>query len=316
MDSFKIESFQSADAMRKPLSEIDFGLSNDRWIEHDSHIFGTLYYRGIFKWIQFVEAVLPSEEHLNFERLHLAPLEGCRIYTQMNTGDWRWDTQNQLPAGATVVHVIFASPMTHLTDVPADQHGCLLYRTIVDIRWDICRTPKMSSWMLVGLIPCPQKDANIIDEACDSAVGTSLSQLKHLDITGPSLKWECADGFQRWWYPLLAACVVDYPLQGMVAQVSYGSYLMREIPKGVRMGHSIFRPLDYSRDQDIYLELLEDNNIDSLHTLGAHPNRNQFWWYPLCNVCRLWQPDELHQLRQGLDKDLLHQLLRNLKRDR
>jgi hypothetical protein len=88
---------------------------------------------------------------------------------------------------------------------------------------------------------------------------------------------------------------------------------MCEIPKGAPMGHSSFRPLDNSRDQHIYSELLEDNNIDALHTLGVHPIRNQFWQYPLCNVYRLWQPDELHQLLLGLVKDLLHWLLKYLK---
>jgi hypothetical protein len=61
------------------------------------------------------------------------------------------------------------------------------------------------------------------------------------------------------------------------------------------------------------LEQLEDNNIDTLHTVGVHPIRNQFWQNPLCNAYRLWQPDELHQLLLGLINDLLHWLLKYLK---
>jgi len=60
------------------------------------------------------------------------------------------------------------------------------------------------------------------------------------------------------------------------------------------------------------LELLDETDIDVLHTPGVHPIRNQFWQYPLCNVYRLWQPDELHQLLLGLVKDLLHWLLKYL----
>ena len=59
--------------------------------------------------------------------------------------------------------------------------------------------------------------------------------------------------------------------------------------------------------------LLEENHIDALHTLGVHPIRNQFLEYTLCNVHRLWQPDELHQLLLGIVKDLLHWLLKYLK---
>jgi hypothetical protein len=61
------------------------------------------------------------------------------------------------------------------------------------------------------------------------------------------------------------------------------------------------------------LELLDETNIDVLHTFGIHPIRNQFWQYPLCNVYRLLQPDELHQLLLGLVKDLLHWLLKYQK---
>jgi hypothetical protein len=61
------------------------------------------------------------------------------------------------------------------------------------------------------------------------------------------------------------------------------------------------------------LELLDETNIDVLHTLGVHPLHNQFWQYPLCNVYCLWQPDALHQLLLGLVKDLLHWLLKYLK---
>jgi len=59
--------------------------------------------------------------------------------------------------------------------------------------------------------------------------------------------------------------------------------------------------------------LLDETNIDVLHTLGVHPIRNQFRQYPFCNVYHLWQPDELHQLLLGLVKDLLHRLLKYLK---
>jgi hypothetical protein len=111
----------------------------------------------------------------------------------------------------------------------------------------------------------------------------------------------------------LAACIEDDLEQVMVAQVAYDSCQMCEIPKGVPMGYSAFQPLNISRDHHFNLELLEDNNIDALHTLGVRPIRNQFWQYALCNVNRFWQPYKLHQLLLGLVEDLMHQLLKYLK---
>jgi len=59
LDNFKIESCQSADAMRKLLCELDFGFGDDSWNQDDSHIFGTLYDRDIFKCIQILLKHLP-----------------------------------------------------------------------------------------------------------------------------------------------------------------------------------------------------------------------------------------------------------------
>ena len=209
--------------------------------------------------------------------------------------------------------LICASDKTHLTNFSGNQHALPLYLTTGNIQKDIRCTPQQRAWILVGLIPCPPKCATHIHEAWHSVVGTVLSQLRHLDITGPDLKWDCADGFQRQCYPLLAAWVGDYPEQVMVVQVSSCSRPMCQIPKGAPMGNSTFRPLNNSRNEHIYSELLEDNNLNALHTLGVHPIRNQLWKYPLCNVYRLWQPGELHQLLLGLVKDLLHWLLKYLK---
>ena len=84
-----------------------------------------------------------------------------------------------------------------------------------------------------------------------------LSPLRNLHITGPGLKRNCADGFQRQCYPLLAAWVGDDLKQVMLAQVSYGFCLMCEIPKSDLMGHSTFRPLDNPSDRHVHSGLLD-----------------------------------------------------------
>jgi len=128
--NFKIESFQSADVLRKLLSELDFKLGDDGLIEDNSHIFGTLYYRDIFKCIQYFLAHLPCQGHLHFEPVDLADPEGHWIYSEMSTSHWRWDTQDQPPARVTIVPVICASDKTHLTNFSGDQHAWPLYLTI------------------------------------------------------------------------------------------------------------------------------------------------------------------------------------------
>ena len=265
------------------------------------------------KYIQLLWALLSFQEHLEFEPARLAAHEGHRIYSEMSTGNWWWYTQYRLPTGATIVPVKRASDKTHLANLSGDQHTWPLYPTIGNIRKDIRRTPQQCASILSGLIHSAPKGAKYIDEAWHSTVGTVMSQLRHIDITGPGLKLDSADGLQRQHYPLLAAWFGDYPEHVMVAQVSYGSGLMCEILQGSLMGHSTFWLLNNSRDRHIYPELLEDNYLDAQHTVGVHPIRNQFWQYFLCNVYCIWQPDELHELLLGSVKDWLHRLLKYLK---
>jgi len=72
-------------------------------------------------------------------------------------------------------------------------------------------------------------------------------------------------------------------------------------------------PLHNPSEQHVYLELLDETNIDVLHPLGVYPIRNMFWQYSLSSVCCYWQPAEFHQPLLDLVKGLLHWLLQFLK---
>ena len=144
---------------------MDFGLGNDSWIENHSHIFGTLFYRDIFKCIQFLLPYLPFQADHDFEPVRLADSDSRRIYSEMNTGDWWWDTQDQLPARATIEPVICASDNTHWTNFSGNQHAWPLYLTIGNIGNDIRWTPQKRAWILIGLMPCPPKGAKNMYEA-------------------------------------------------------------------------------------------------------------------------------------------------------
>jgi len=285
--NFNIKIFQSVDAVWKPISRLNFGLGNDSRIEDYLPDFGTLYYRDILNCIQFLLAHLPFQVHLNFKQVRLEDLDSRRIYSEMNRGDWWWDMQDQLPAGATIVPVICASHKTHSTHFSAGRHAWPLHHMIGNVQKNMYRTPKQCAMTVVGLISCPPKRGKNTDEAWHSAVGTALSPLLNFDNTGPGMQWDFADGLQRQWYPPLAACVGDYLEQVMVAQVSYGLYRMLEIPTGVPIGRSTVWPVEHPHDPHVYWERLDETNIKVLHNLGVYPICNLFWQYPLCNIYRL-----------------------------
>jgi len=119
---------------------------------------------------------------------------------------------------------------------------------IWNITTDIPCASKKCTWFLIGLIPCPMKGSRMTDKAWYSVVGTVLSPLQNLGRTGAGLKWNCADGFQRQWYPLFVAWFGDYPEHVLIAQVSYASCPMYEFLNSVLMGNRLF---DHSTTEEI-----------------------------------------------------------------
>jgi hypothetical protein len=183
--------------MHQLLSQQYCGIGDDCWIDDHSNIFGILYYRDIFKSTQFLLTLILFQAHHNVVPLRLTDLESGQIYSEMNTSDCWWDTQNWFPAGAMFVPVMYASHNTHLTNISGDQHAWPLFLMLGNIRKDICRSPKQRVWIVVGLIPCPPQSTKNSDKAWHSMVRTVLALPHNLDSTGPGLNWDCGEGFQR-----------------------------------------------------------------------------------------------------------------------
>ena len=87
LDDFIIESFQSSDAVQTLLFRLDFGLGNTNWTEDHSHNFGTLCYRDISKFLQFLLAHLRFQALLHFQPVRLAVCENRQIYSEIIMGD-------------------------------------------------------------------------------------------------------------------------------------------------------------------------------------------------------------------------------------
>jgi len=104
----------------KALLWIGFWLGDDDWIENHLPIIGTLYFRDIFKFIQFPLGCPLFKAAFHVALFHLADSECRPIWSEMKMGDLWCHTQYQLSAGATIVSVICASNKTHLTNVSGD----------------------------------------------------------------------------------------------------------------------------------------------------------------------------------------------------
>ena len=235
-----------------------------------------------------------------------------RIYTEINSGDWWWEIQEHLPAGGSIIPIILASDKTHLTNFSGDKSAWPLYMSTGNIRKDIWRTVSKRACNLFSFIPIPPKGAPDFGAAWHHDVDTIVGVRKEVDIDGPGYQWDCADGFHRHCYPILAAWIGDYPKITTLTQIIGVACPVCEVPKGPAMGHDKQTRKYKPRCRAEYQKRLDDC-MDELKAANLRPIANPFWDYPLCNVYRLWQPDNLHQHYLGIVKDLFEWVTEYMK---
>jgi len=253
------------------------------WIEDVSHTFRRLCYCHTCKFLQFLLMHLLLQMHHVVELVESANLDSHQVDSVINPGNCWWGIEDQHSAQETILCITCVSDRTHLTNSSCDQHTWL-WNLIIGNMWKyIHLAPKRHTRIVVWLMSCPPPGVDNTDQVWYYMVWTVLSLHSIFEIRYPGKKRNSADWLQRQSHPLLAACVADNLEQVMVAQVSYGSNLMCSIANGVPLGHSTCCALDISPDHHDQLQLLEDTNIDALHTDGVHTICNQFRQYPLCN---------------------------------
>jgi len=174
-------------------------------------MFRMLYYRDIVTSIRFLLPQCPFWAHLDFEPVRLADHDGHQIDIEMISGDCWWNTQKYFPDTPMIVPVICAYDTVHLTICfRISARLGVVYHDWYYSKRDPPDT-KIHPSLPIELIACHLRGGTYLNEAWHTVVGTVLSQLRHHDITGPGLKWNCADVFEGQCYPLLAAWVGNYP---------------------------------------------------------------------------------------------------------
>ena len=166
-------SFRSAQGFYRKLNDM---ISDSAWkngfVDFRLGKGTEFWYRDILQVLKYLLRRKSFAPHMfwvpvkNFDGQHE------RVYMEMNTASWWWDTQVQivpsecisqlgineklqmtLPVGSTLVPVLFTSDTTHLTNFSGDGKVWPLYMSIVNIRSSIMNKPKSHAWVPVAILP-------------------------------------------------------------------------------------------------------------------------------------------------------------------
>ncbi|KAF7344345.1 hypothetical protein MSAN_01915500 [Mycena sanguinolenta] len=233
-----------------------------------------------------------------------------REYSEMWTARWWWEIQKLLPAGATLGSIIISSDKTQLTRFSGDQQAWPVYITVGNIDMETRRAPSSHATILLGYIPVTKLE--IFEKKRRSGIAHQLFHncmahiLEPLKAAGTEGVWmDCADGFVRRVFPILAAYIADYPEQCLVAccrENSCPRCLVAPAARGDTTDAPWRNPTDTVR---IISEQAHGTRPPEFIAQNLRPIV-PFWAdLPHCDIFTCFTPDLLHELHNGVFGDHL-----------
>ncbi|KAH0605688.1 uncharacterized protein H6S33_004910 [Morchella sextelata] len=208
-----------------------------------------------------------------------------RMYGEIHTEDWWWETQNTLPERSTVVPIIFASDGIHLTNFSGDKKAWPIHLTIGNIKSCVQSKPTGHSLILLGLLPVlPKLGKNSLANsalrrqsqmALHRALGEIFQSIRECFQEGELIA--CADG-----------CEVEFHSLGSTRRSPTGDY------EDYRERVKLFR------ENSGNLGLVEYLVARSVKTLF-----NAFWGMPRVNPYDVNKLDILHNIYLGMLKHMM-----------
>ncbi|KAF7347023.1 hypothetical protein MVEN_01455500 [Mycena venus] len=226
----------------------------------------------------------------------------------MWTADWWWEIQELLPRGSTLAPIIISTDKTQLTRFSGDKQAWPVYLTISNIEKGVRWSPSSRATILIGYIPVTKleifskaKRATVSHQLFHDCMRAILEPLCAAGVDG--VKMDCADGFVRRMFPVLAAYIADYPEQCLVACCRENSCPRCLVPPK-RRGEPVNSTL---HDPGETLQVIVDQSQNKFPVKFVDQNLrpiNPFWaGFPHCNIFSCMTPDLLHELHNGVFGD-------------
>ncbi|KAG8730682.1 hypothetical protein FRC10_002416, partial [Ceratobasidium sp. 414] len=273
-----------------------------------------LWYRDIVGVIQEL-----LENHTYGKDLVFAPCEKWddadhteRVYDEMWTGDWWKKLQESglLPPDATILPVILASDVTHLTNFGGGKQAYPVYITLGNIPKAIRRQPNSYGTLLLGYLPAQKLE-------CFTKKGKTHQKerlfhqcmteiVKPLEQAGrDGVEMTCGDGKIRRCFPILAAYCADNPEQTLIACCKKNLCHRCTVERDKRGDYAMSPDRDHVDSANALIAQARRRRATRyLVDNGLHPFGEPFWArLPHCNIYAALAPDLLHQLHKGVFKD-------------
>ncbi|KAK7017889.1 hypothetical protein VNI00_018532 [Paramarasmius palmivorus] len=274
------------------------------------------YYRDVRECIKTLWADPDFTPYLVFapERHYRDRLKTVRLYHDVHTGDWWWETQEEFEKKhpcATVVPIIISSDKTQVT-LFRNKTAYPVYMTIGNLPKFIRRKPSRFAQILIAYLPTTKLNhikvkasrRRVIANIFHTCMSFVLQPLIPAGEKGMNLT--SGDGAVRRGFPVYSVFVGDYPEQLLVSCLKNG-----DCPIGVVKREELGELDAECTPRDIVairaaLDTI-DHGYSAFYTacsqVGIKPIQNVFWQHlPNTNIYTSITPDVLHQLFQGIIK--------------
>ncbi|KAI0069540.1 hypothetical protein K474DRAFT_1687710 [Panus rudis PR-1116 ss-1] len=278
-----------------------------------------VYYRDILACIRALYGDPSFAPYLIFKpEKHFADHdEKNRIYHDMHTGKWWWETQIEVEkqaSGATIIPIILSSDKTQITDL-GGKMAYPVYLTIGNIPKEIRRKPSRQAHILLAYLPTAKLE-NITNQAARRRMIANIFHSCLRRILNPTRKpghhgmpMSSGDGISRRCHTIMAAHCGDYLEHLAVVGCKMHECVSCTAQKSQLGIYPSSCPL---RDYATITAALKTFDTDPLKfnknckSAGIKPIIKPYWLdLPFCNIFRQIPPDILHQLHQGLVKHLV-----------